>query len=47
MKVWPDAMSLKRIALRDFVIVRELDLDLSSRIQRTDRRNRRGQIHPD
>ena len=40
-------MALRRIALRDFVIVRELELDLSERLQRADRRNRRRQVHPD
>jgi hypothetical protein len=40
-------MSLKRIVLRDFVIVRELELDLSTQGSRADRRDRRRQIHPD
>ena len=40
-------MSLKRIALRDFVIVRELDAGPGRRLHRADRRNRRRQIHPD
>jgi hypothetical protein len=40
-------MSLKRIALRDFVIVRELELDLSRRLHGADRRDRRRQVHPD
>jgi DNA repair protein RecN (Recombination protein N) len=39
-------MACKRIALRDFVIVRELELDLSGGF-RADRRNRRRQVHPD
>ena len=38
---------LRRIALRDFVIVRELELDLAGGFTRADRRNRRRQVHPD
>jgi DNA repair protein RecN (Recombination protein N) len=40
---WPS----RRIVLRDFVIVGELDLDLGERLHRTDRRDRRRQVDPD
>jgi len=40
-------MALRRIALRDFVIVQALDLDLHDGLHRAHRRDRRRQVHPD
>ena len=40
-------MSLKRIVLRDFVIVSELELDLASGFTVLTGGDRRGQVHSD